>query len=69
MASGVVKKWMEARGFGFIQPDGGDSDVFFHFSELPRGSTPHEGDRVTYDMKENARTGKPQAANVRIVQS
>ncbi|WFU45405.1 cold shock domain-containing protein (plasmid) [Bradyrhizobium sp. CB82] len=67
MPSGMVKKWVADRGFGFITPDAGGGDVFMHIKALPRGVEPHEGARVTYDVAQDAQSGKMQATNVRII--
>ncbi|MEO5618533.1 MAG: cold-shock protein [Candidatus Eisenbacteria bacterium] len=60
---GAVKWFNEAKGFGFIQDDGGD-DVFVHFSAIQSDGfkTLAEGDRVEFDMVPGER-GR-QAANV-----
>jgi CspA family cold shock protein len=66
MKIGQVKKWNAERGFGFIGTDG--YDVFVHVSALPRGTEALEvGTHVGFEIEISARTGKPQATNVRTV--
>jgi len=52
MATGTVKFFNAAKGFGFIQPEGGDKDVFVHISAVERAGlgTLTEGQRVSYDV-------------------
>jgi CspA family cold shock protein len=64
MATGSVKWFNEAKGFGFITQDDGGADVFVHFSAI-QGSgfrTLAEGQKVSFDV-ENGPKG-PQASNV-----
>ena len=51
MALGTVKWFNDAKGFGFIEPEGGGADVFAHFSavQMEGFRTLKEGCRVTYD--------------------
>ncbi len=51
MATGTVKWFNDAKGFGFITPDGGGDDLFAHFSEVRAEGfkTLAEGQKVTYD--------------------
>ena len=66
MATGIVKWFNPTKGFGFIQPDQGGSDVFVHISALERAglSTLNEGQRVSYELATNK--GKTSAANLKL---
>ena len=66
MASGTVKWFNPARGFGFIQPDDGSKDVFVHISALERSDLDGlvEGQKVQFDV-ERAQNGKLAAANLK----
>lgn len=52
MATGTVKWFSDAKGFGFIEPEGGGSDVFAHFSAVQMDGfrTLRQGTRVTFDL-------------------
>ncbi|MBX3487803.1 MAG: cold-shock protein [Parvibaculum sp.] len=67
MANGTVKWFNGQKGFGFIQPDGGDKDVFVHISAVERAgmSTLNEGQKIAYDLETDQRSGKVSAANLR----
>lgn len=67
MQTGQVKWFNAAKGFGFISPDDGTSDVFVHFSaiEIKGYKTLHEGDRVEFDVTTSPKG--PQASRVRPV--
>jgi cold shock CspA family protein len=64
---GVLVRWKEDKGFGFIQPNDGSEDVFVHFSGLADGDgSVNEGDQVKYYKEFNDRKGKYQAVDVRM---
>lgn len=65
MATGTVKWFNEAKGYGFITPDDGGEDLFAHFSAIKMDGfkTLKQGQRVTFDLKEGEK-GK-QADNIK----
>jgi CspA family cold shock protein len=69
MASGTVKWFNGQKGFGFIQPDDGGKDVFVHISAVERAglSNLNEGQKVTFEVVADRRTGKSSADNLRSV--
>ncbi len=66
MATGTVKWFNESKGFGFISPEDGSSDVFVHFSAISGSGfrTLAEGQKVSYDVESGPKG--PQAANVQV---
>jgi CspA family cold shock protein len=68
MASGTVKWFNTAKGFGFIQPDDGGQDVFVHISAVERAglNALDEGQTVSFDMEQDARSGKTAAGNLQV---
>ncbi len=70
MNTGIIKKKIEGKDFGFIAPDGqnpGDKDIFFHKESLVEVTLEelNEGDKVSYDVEQSEKG--PKAANVRRV--
>jgi cold shock protein len=57
MPSGTVKWFNDAKGFGFIQPDGGGADAFAHFSaiQMEGFKTLKEGQRVNFELTQGAK--------------
>ena len=68
MATGTVKWFNEQKGYGFIQPDQGGKDVFVHISAVERAglSTLNEGQKVSFDIVADRRSGKSSADNLRV---
>lgn len=64
MLQGTVKWFNESKGYGFITPDGGEKDLFVHFSEINGEGykTLQEGDRVSFEEGQGQKG--PQAIKV-----
>ena len=69
MAAGTVKWFNSEKGFGFIQPDDGGKDVFVHISAVEQAgmSNLNEGQKLSYDIVEDRRTGKSSAGKLQAV--
>jgi len=69
MAVGTIKKLVMERGFGFITPAAGGSDIFFHCSALPQKNDfdgLEEGQRVEF-KEGDGKGGRPKAEDVTVV--
>jgi cold shock protein len=66
MTTGTVKWFNGQKGFGFIQPDEGGGDVFVHISAVERAGlgTLHEGQKISYELERDSRSGKMSAAQL-----
>lgn len=69
MTVGTVKFFNSTKGFGFIQPDDGAADVFVHISAVERAGMPPlvEGQKVSFDVVQDRRSGKSAADNLQSV--
>jgi CspA family cold shock protein len=62
-------KWFNGtKGYGFIQPDEGGPDVFVHISAVERAGlrSLNEGQKVTYELERDKRSGKMSAGNLSV---
>lgn len=68
MQSGSVKWFNGQKGFGFIQPDDGGSDVFVHISAVERAglTSLSDGQKLNFEVERDARTGKMAAGQLAI---
>ena len=66
MNTGTVKFYNDQKGFGFIQPDNGEKDVFVHATALERAGMQGlvEGQKVAFDTAEDRRSGKIAVNNI-----
>ncbi|GAB4515096.1 MAG: cold-shock protein [Roseibium sp.] len=66
MTIGTVKFFNANKGFGFIQPEDGASDVFVHISAVERAGIQSlvEGQKVSFDVVKDSRSGKSAADNL-----
>jgi CspA family cold shock protein len=67
MNTGTVKWFNSQKGYGFIQPEPGSKDVFVHISAVERAGmrTLNEGQKVSFDIVADRKTGKSAAENLR----
>lgn len=69
MNTGTVKWFNEQKGYGFIQPENGNKDVFVHISAVERAGmkTLREGQKIQFEIVTDKRTGKSSAGNLQAV--
>ncbi len=63
MSTGTVKWFNSEKGYGFIQPSDGSADVFVHISAVESAGMRglNEGQKISYEMKKDNRSGKMSA--------
>lgn len=66
MATGTVKWFNSTKGFGFIQPDNGSTDVFVHASAVERAGmrSLSDGQKISYEVVQDRKSGKSSAENL-----
>jgi cold shock protein len=66
--TGIVKFFNSERGYGFIKPDGGGSDVFVHITAVERAGLKSltEGQRISYDVEPDKKGKGPKAVDLVI---
>jgi cold shock protein len=67
MPAGKIKMFNEDKGFGFVKPDGGGDDIFFHVSALRDGDEISQGKTVSFEMGVDKKSGKTKAVSVDLV--
>jgi cold shock protein len=69
METGTVKWFNEQKGYGFIQPDNGGKDVFVHVTAVERSGLRGlaEGQKISYELQNDQRSGKTSAVNLKAV--
>jgi CspA family cold shock protein len=67
MSNGTIKWFNATKGYGFIQPEDGTSDVFVHISDMQRSGITElrEGDKLTFDVQ-RGQQGRMSACNLRL---
>ncbi|MCA0407004.1 MAG: cold-shock protein [Proteobacteria bacterium] len=68
MQTGTVKWFNAQKGYGFIQPENGGTDVFVHISAVERSGLNglNEGQKVTFEIVADRRSGKSSADRLQI---
>ena len=66
--SGTVKFFNSEKGYGFIKPDDGGTDIFVHVSAVTRSglSNLSEGQHVTFDVEPDRKGKGPKAVNIAV---
>jgi len=69
MSTGTVKWFNGQKGFGFIQPDDNSRDVFVHVSAVERAGLSGlvEGQKISFELVADQKTGKSSADNLQLV--
>ena len=67
MPQGKIKLFNDDKGYGFIQPDDGGNDIFFHVTALREGDEINKGAAVRYEMGIDPKSGKPKAVSVDLI--
>lgn len=70
MATTGTVKWFNAqKGYGFIQPESGGTDVFVHVSAVERSGLAglNDGQKIEFDVERDKRSGKSAAVNLRAL--
>ena len=67
MSFGTVKWFNDAKGFGFIQPEGGGQDVFVHITAVQKAGLQglDENAKVEYELEDQR--GKTSAVNLKVL--
>jgi len=63
---GTIKRWLNGRGYGFIEPEAGGDDIFLHHSDIKGAQEPREGQKVEFEVQ-SADKG-PRAVNVKMIE-
>merc|ERR1712107_327099 len=68
MGEGIIMRWQEDRGFGFIRPSKGGDDVFCHATQVQGGEQLGPGDKVSFVNEYNEMRGNYAASNVKLLE-
>ncbi len=69
MPNGTVKWFNQTKGFGFIAPDNGGTDVFVHISAVERAGLNglNDGQKISYEEETDPKKGKTSAVNLKAL--
>jgi cold shock CspA family protein len=63
---GKIKKWISSRGFGFLETEDLETDIFCHISDLPLGNSPEVGQKVEFTAIKEEKGIR--AVNIKFIQ-
>jgi len=66
MLEGTVKRWIDGRGYGFIEPDEGGDDIFVHNTDLDGTYVLMQGQKVEFDVETTPKG--PRARTVKVIE-
>jgi len=66
--NGTVKFFNQAKGYGFISPEGGGKDVFVHITAVQRSGIPelNEGQKISFEVQDDKKGRGPQAGGLQL---
>ena len=69
MPKGTVKWFNSTKGYGFIQPDEGGSDVFVHISAVERAglNSLNDNQKISYELAQDSRSGRTSADQLQLL--
>jgi cold shock protein len=67
MFRGQVKRWLNGKGYGFLIPDDRSPDLFCHVSAIVGGVELTPGDKVSFRIASDRKTGRPIAVDVQVI--
>jgi CspA family cold shock protein len=67
--NGTVKFFNQAKGYGFVTPDGGGKDIFVHITAVQKSGIPelNEGTKISFDVQDDAQGRGPQAIELQLI--
>ncbi len=67
MSTGTTIFFDEHSGYGFLRPDEGGADIFIHKRDIMNSAPLRAGQKVSFEIVDDERRGKPRASNARII--
>jgi CspA family cold shock protein len=67
--NGTVKFFNQAKGYGFVTPEGGGKDIFVHITAVQKSGIPelNEGTKISFDVQDDAQGRGPQAIELQLI--
>jgi cold shock protein len=67
--NGTVKFFNQAKGYGFVSPEGGGKDVFVHITAVQKSGIPElaEGTKISFEIQDDSKGRGPQAVDLQLI--